>query len=256
MIGQMREIPWKGSDVLAEVARVERYDGESGKGWVVDYVVDGIRTTPFFYPDSGAFAEYRLSRSWMPYTVGMSAFRWDIYGVNTSDNEAIVKSFIDNFRKWYDEGLGLYIYSSVKGCGKTMLACCIATEIVRKNNSVVKFVTAVDYVDMVKNKSKDLEAVRECGLLILDDWGAQSEKQEWVSEVLFRLIDYRTRNDRKLPTIYTSNLPYGKSSSTDRTFSRIRDNTVGIRMPEVPVRENQADNRIKEFLRRVTDVPV
>ncbi|WP_176955565.1 ATP-binding protein [Sinosporangium album] len=64
------------------------------------------------------------------------------------------------------------------------------------------------------NCDKVMEHASECDLLILDDLGAE-KVTEWTLEQLYRIVDARVRNRRRL--VVTTNLPYderGFSGST------------------------------------------
>ncbi len=50
-------------------------------------------------------------------------------------------------------GNGLYIFSKTKGTGKTMLACVLANELIKKSDACglnVKYVTAQGYIEMIR----------------------------------------------------------------------------------------------------------
>ena len=88
-----------------------------------------------------------------------------------------------------------YIHSRVKGSGKTLLACCLANEVVERYDAVVKFIQVLDFLDLVKRKDDAAElerlSLRRCGLLVLDDLGVQTENKEWINNAMFSLIDDR-----------------------------------------------------------------
>ena len=117
----------------------------------------------------------------------------------------------------------------------------------------MKFVQVLDYIDLIKRKDEDADmerhSLKRCGLLILDDVGVQTEKQEWINNALFSLVDERYRN--MLPTLYTSNVPIEKASGDDRIQSRIYGTSIPMLLPEVSVRDHLADKYRDEFLRTV-----
>ena len=94
---------------------------------------------------------------------------------------------------------------------------------------------------------RQLEAV----LLIVDDIGATTEDKEWISNAIFRLVNWRHEN--LLPTIYTSNVPIEKLKTDDRIVSRIYEDSVPIIMPEVSIRRKKADKYRSEFLRQILE---
>lgn len=245
------------------MASVRRYDYGGVHGWDVAYEVPGYGLTqPYWYDDHTSYADSRRARSGLPieyvYKCGKD-FRWDYYGTGTGVEmlKKIAESFVSRYQEFRRSGRGLYICSRTKGSGKTLLACCLANEVMEKYNAVVKFMQVLDYIELVKKKGEgtagETEAqkrsLRECSLLILDDMGVQTEKQEWINNALFSLIDERYRN--LLPTIYTSNLPMERASGDDRIQSRIYGTSVPLLLPEVPVRDRLADRYRDEFLRTV-----
>lgn len=147
----------------------------------------------------------------------------------------------------------MYFYSDTKGNGKTMIACAVANEILRKHDISVKFINVADYIELVKMKDdasrEKLNFILEAGLLILDDIGAQVENKEWISTALFRLIDRRYTNH--YPTIFTSNVRMEDLKTDFRISRRIYDVSVPVVMPEVNVSRQIADKHTKEFLKSI-----
>ena len=91
--------------------------------------------------------------------------------------------------------------------------------------------------------------LKECGVLVLDDIGVEGDKQDWINNAIFRLIDFRDKNI--LPTIYTSNYEMDKLPGDARTIDRIIGHSVPVKMPEFSVRRTQAEKRTGDFLKQV-----
>ena len=207
--------------------QVETFQTNGASGAFVTFDVPGYgETQPFWYDEKTSYAQMRRSRSGMPkeYTYKRGKdFNWDYYRDDTNPQKNIANAFISRYEEFRRSGRGLYIYSATKGSGKTLLACCLANEVMERYNAVVKFVQVLDYIDLIKRKDEDADmerhSLKRCGLLILDDVGVQTEKQEWINNALFSLVDERYRN--MLPTLYTSNVPIEKASGDDRIQSRI-----------------------------------
>lgn len=110
-----------------------------------------------------------------------------------------------------------------------------------------------DYIELVKAKDdesqRNIEAIREAGLLILDDVGAQVENKDWITTALFRLIDRRYANH--YPTIFTSNVRMENLKTDSRISDRIYSVSIPVMMPEVNVRRQIADKHTKEFIRKI-----
>ena len=96
------------------------------------------------------------------------------------------------------------------GCGKTMLAAIVATESIKKNRNVL-FATVPRLLNDIKStyseKSNEstlgvLKTIESVDVLVLDDLGTE-KASEWVSEILFSIINERYHERRQ--TIITSN---------------------------------------------------
>lgn len=172
-------------------------------------------------------------------------FDWDIYRNSKGNKEDVSKqrefitSFIENFDKWCEVPMGLYINSKTRGSGKTFLASCICNEIIKRYAYITKFVSAIDLIDISKGDNDPLKPLRECRLLVIDDIGSKLNGQEWLNDILFSIIDYRYQH--KLTMIITSNLPIKKLNIDDRLYSRIDKMTQNIPLPEYSVRQMKAN---------------
>lgn len=61
-----------------------------------------------------------------------------------------VNEFISRYEEFQSKGMGLYIHSSEKGSGKTMLSCCLLNEISKRYVGSIKFVNALDFLEITK----------------------------------------------------------------------------------------------------------
>lgn len=229
---------------------------ELSNGRLVTYLVNGFAegyTMDIFEPagDMGYMAE-RQDLSYMPKahkSKTLEQFNWNAYnGEDTSLARRIVEGMIAKYDMIIQSGRGLYIYSETPGTGKTMLACAIANELLKTRNMRVKFITAPKYAEL---KFEDRPEFTESSLLIVDDWGSQSERQEWMVEVLFKLVDYRY--EHILPTIFTSNKAPKDSTKDDRTASRIMSESMVIKLPEYSVRDERAKRYNNSFIKELLD---
>ena len=243
---------WK-SNELCTVLEVADCKDDHIEGWFLTVRTEGGRIYGNeFIVTSEDYSEDITRHSGMPYRQPLDAFKWGFYKADTSAVQKLVKAFVENFKQFRERGYGLYICSEINGSGKTYLACCIATEIVRRYNTQVSFVTLNDYIGMLSAKDPEAQNLKDSVLLIVDDIGAQSEQQAWISDAVYRLVDYRYRQN--LPTIYTSNMAMNKASKNDRVVARIIDRSHEIRLPEFSVREMLANKNKMEFLREVMNV--
>lgn len=202
---------------------------------------------------------YRQGRSGMPVeyeSKTLRDFSWDIYGENVVVQRKLVEAFIDRFDVFVKRGQGLYIFSTVKGSGKTLLACCLANEILSRREVAVKFATVSSYLNLLTQRDdisrESAETIREASLLILDDIGAETATKPWVDSAIFELIN--NRYTKKLPTIFTSNYALHNLKIDDRAIDRIHEMSVDIAMPEKGIRWQQADKRNREFVKDVLGI--
>lgn len=212
--------------------------------------VEEYYPSPYWYSDSFDNS-YRVQRTKMPekYMGKMAKdFKWDVYGKDTSLQKKIINAFVLQFMETFlIQHRGLYIYSSTKGTGKTLLACCLGNEIANRYGINVKFVTAPDYLELVKEKDSDMkQQCKDCDLLILDDFGTQDNSKEWINETFFALID--RRNSSLCSTIITSNIPKHNNVIDDRIQSRINEMCLEIHLPEFSVRDAKTAQQEKDFL--------
>lgn len=244
--GERIMIPTWSSSELCSVLSVAEYEDEHLTGRIVTVQLDDGRIYDEFITDSEDYSAEYTRRSGMPYHKRLDAFDWGYYGRDMTTTQRMVDAFVNRYDDFSSRGYGLYICSEVNGSGKTFLACCMAMELI-KRNIPVQFVTLNDYVGMLSAKDQAAADIRDAQCLIVDDIGAQGEKQEWISDAIYRLVDYRYREN--LVTIYTSNMPLKKSSKNDRVVSRISETSHDVRLPEVSVRELLAAKKKQEFLR-------
>lgn len=244
------------------MTRVEEIKTETRSGLMVYHRYEDVGyDTQGIFVEDGIILDSQLSerrsRSGMPveyvYCMGKSV-DWGKYGSdNMEPQKKIVNAFVTNFEAFRREGRGLYLYSHTKGSGKTMVACSVANEILKKHDISVKFINETDYIELVRAKDDSsreyVKSIFEAGLLILDDIGAQDMDKDWITTALFRLIDRRYTNH--LPTIFTSNVRMEDLKMDARIIDRIYAVSVPVIMPEVNVRNQIADRHTKEFLKNV-----
>ena len=207
---------------MAQVTNVKTVKTKEQNGVLVEYLVENYgQSADFFVPDGAILdgqIDSRRVRSGMPVEY-MSKdgkdFDWGQYSEDVEIQKRIANAFVYSFATFRKQGRGLYIYSSTKGSGKTLLACCLANEVLKKQDVSIKFATVADYIELVRSSKNEavkeqMNAIMNTGLLIVDDIGATKEDKDWISDAIYRLVNRRYEN--MLPTIYTSNELY----STER----------------------------------------
>lgn len=173
----------------------------------------------------------------------LADFEWGYYADGAPEVRAEVEKFMRNFHRYQHDGMGLFLTSRTKGSGKTLLACCIANEIMRKFAVRTKFINIASYLQ--KCRDGDFNEYRDATILVLDDFGVQDDEKEYAREKTYDLVEHRDGNHKT--TIFTSNLTKEHCSKFEATASRVYEMAVEIKMPEISVRKVLADMKIKAF---------
>jgi len=121
----------------------------------------------------------------------------------------------------------LYIWGPF-GVGKTGLAVGYAWDYLTKMNPItLRFVTVPDLLASLRatystgqTEEHIITLYSRCGLLVLDDLGAEQVKDTgWLEDRLYRIIGHR--HAEELPTVFTSNLDLDHVA--DRVGPRVTD---------------------------------
>lgn len=134
---------------------------------------------------------------------------------------------------------GFLLFTGEPGCGKTHLAVAIAQTLLQQNIATL-FVVVPDLLDHLRatfDKDADVsfdvrwEAVRNVAVLVLDDFGTQSDTA-WAKEKLYQIVNYRL--NQGLPLVLTSNWTLADFDAYHpRIASRLRTAThVRITAPD------------------------
>lgn len=185
-------------------------------------------------------ALYTLSRMPLKYQYRMDLVPDDIDLKTFEELNEFKENVVDHVNK----GEGLYIWSSNTGNGKTSWACKIMGYYFRKiafssgleNEGL--YIYLPTFLDDLRNSyntsspefEEELEMVKGCRLLIIDDIGAE-RVTEWVRERIVSIINTRASNG--LCTIYTSNLSLKGLTDKlgdDRISSRIKGSVQEINL--------------------------
>ena len=189
----------------------------------------------------------------IPKDRSIADFDWTLYGVELNRQRAIVQKFLDRFSEFEREGLGLFIASRTRGSGKTYLAGAIGGELINRYAVSTRFVSASDLIEISKQKPEDgsdpLDELVSCRLLILDDLGQKLTGRDWLTDVLYRVIDKRYQLGKVM--IVTSNVMLPELDFDDRIVDRLNSMTVTIKLPEYCVRAREANTRKKAILQKL-----
>lgn len=163
--------------------------------------------------------------------------------------------FVENYQVMKEHGKGLYLYSQVKGSGKTRLASSIANALVKLHGVDIAFIKSADLITQVKktfgsketNASEVIETFRKVEVLVVDDLALKGAT-EFEEGILYDVMDYRL--EHKKPTIFTSNVTITELESIypgGRVNKRINKMAMAINLPEESIRDQEADNENAEF---------
>lgn len=164
-------------------------------------------------------------------------------------------NFVENYPIMKEHGKGLYLYSQVKGSGKTRLASSIANALVKMYGVDIAFIKSADLISQIKKTfgSKDItqadvvETFRKVELLVVDDLALKGAT-EFEEGILYDVMDYRLEN--KKPTIFTSNVTIQGLEAIypgGRVNKRINKMAMEIYMPEESIRDQEAESENVEF---------
>lgn len=226
------------------------------------YIVEDENGHQFLLPARSVTKQesiFRKVRAMIPYeflNVTAKDFNWTKYKADITEQKGMVNNYIMHYTQFKENGMGLYIHSGTKGSGKTMLACCMINEITKRNAGSVKFVNVLDFLEMTKKSYRgddEVNAIYQASLLVLDDIGVQLAK-EWVDTTLYRLINERYA--KRLPTIYTSNIPVDSLKIDDRITDRIESTTYSVRLPEESIRKDTRQQAKQKLLHEIKNSPV
>ena len=143
------------------------------------------------------------------------------------------------------------------GVGKTMLALALVQSLKERlvaERRSVRIATVPDLLsdlragfDPVRQEHREgyaevLEAYRTCGLLVLDDLGAE-RITEWVAEQFFLILDHRAR--KRLPVFLTSNHSPAELSARleERVMERLRECATGLEVKGPNLRDGKVQLR-------------
>lgn len=194
------------------------------------------------------------------YDASIQDFKWDVYldekgnTIDLTRQRKFVESFINDFEKWQEMGIGFYIYSKVRGSGKTFLASCICNSLMVKYKISTKFVSASGLIDLAKQEARQgeknpIDVLCECTLLVLDDIGQKTTGEDWMNDLLFKIIE--ARYQKKLVTLFTSNMKSSELRVDDRVSSRIDKIAQNIPLPEYSFRSRAASDEKREFYKQM-----
>ena len=133
----------------------------------------------------------------------------------------VVDIYLKGWEQFFKQGIGIELYSSALGTGKTFAATHIGKELIKQGQSVY-FIPFVEMVAAFDRQDSDyiMNKIRESGFVILDEVipPVSDAQQAFFAVQLEAIIRHRTNNN--LPTIMTTNMDQETlHSAYPRTYS-------------------------------------
>lgn len=189
------------------------------------------------------------------------SFDANIYKQEVSRERAVAAkkaaiNYVRNFDFMKENGKGLYLYSDIKGSGKTRLASSIANALVSQHGVDIAFIKSMDLISQIRKtfkrdseltESDVVASYRNVGVLIVDDMAIKGAS-EFEERIFYDITDYRL--EHKKPTIFTSNVNIDSLENFypgGRVNKRIKKMSMEIYMPEESIRDQEAEKENVEF---------
>lgn len=192
----------------------------------------------------------------------LSQFSLDIYVQQESKDiiefsYSCIQCWLRDLNEMRSRGMGLYLFSGTPGSGKTLMAACVANELMHEYDMSVRFYTSMDILEEITktwNKLSDLlesnllQKFREVDVLVIDDFGVEGTK-DWINDKFYQIIN--SRYESKKITIFTSNMSVDDLQRDIRIKNRIKERTYQLPFPEESVRENIYHSNMDDMMQRV-----
>lgn len=195
--------------------------------------------------------------------IRLNSFNRGYYENKTAINEVIdvIKYYLSNLAEMIDEGIGLYLWSDIKGSGKTRMVTSLANELIHEHQMSVRFVTSLDIISEIratwdkdselKSESRLIKYLTSVDILVIDDFGTEKRdnRQNWIDDKFYQIVN--TRYMSKLITLYTSNFAIDNLAYDTRITNRIKERNYQIHFPEESIREGIAAARERKLKQEV-----
>lgn len=165
-------------------------------------------------------------------------------------------NYVKSFEIMKDNGKGIYLYSDIKGSGKTRLASSVANALVSQHGVDIAFIKSMDLISQVRKtfakdspvtESEVVASFRNVEVLVIDDFAIKGAS-EFEERIFYDIIDYRLEHQK--PTLFTSNVPIDDLENYypgERVSGRVKRMSMEIYMPEESIRDQEAENENVEF---------
>ena len=165
--------------------------------------------------------------------VDYPSFNGEIY----DENQKFAQKLVKFSKEFPNNKIKNLVFSGKAGTGKTFLAKCIANDVENSNFSVI-YLTSTDlnYLFLKMHlgeidKILVLDILKDCDLLIVDDFGTEPIFNNVTIEYYTDIISYRITNLKHI--IITTNLTPNEilNRYNERIYSRLSDKTITAIIP-------------------------
>lgn len=169
-----------------------------------------------------------------------------------SENSKRFRKYVEVWRTVQDKNYGLLLCGE-SSLGKSFYASCIANAIIDKYVEPVIATTMPKIINKlftVEDKNKYLKELAEVPLLVIDDFGVESDS-EYKLEQIFNVINERV--NAKKPMIITTNLTASDflnppTKAHKRIYERILQSTVQFQFKGENMRIKQTKENRKDLM--------
>lgn len=211
-------------------------------------------------------AEKTLKRVLPPRALAMTLASFETGGIAQNERALLAaRNFVDNYLRAAEEGWIMGFWGPPRS-GKTHLAVAVLQACTRRFSIQPMLLNLPKALQEERERFHDrsrpspLREAAKADLLVLDDLGAQYERQgvdttrvSWVSEQLYNLLDERILHNR--PLIYTTNLsPSDLERRLDneqgrRVLGRLQEGEIAaLELLPVPGLRDERHSEAKELL--------
>lgn len=163
----------------------------------------------------------------------------------------IAQKYVQNFKKFRQEGKGLMLYGGT-GTGKTFIAACITNALLDRGYKclMTNFPRVINTISgMYEGKQQYIDDLNNYQLLVIDDLAIERQT-EYTAEIVQNVIDSRYLSGK--PLIVTTNLTYKEFLNPvdirkQRLYSRLKQMCLPIEVKGEDRREQKLSANFAEM---------
>lgn len=163
----------------------------------------------------------------------------------------IAQKYVQNFKKFRQEGKGLMLYGGT-GTGKTFIAACITNALLDRGYKclMTNFPRVINTISgMYEGKQQYIDDLNNYQLLVIDDLAIERQT-EYTAEIVQNVIDSRYLSGK--PLIVTTNITYKEFLNPvdirkQRLYSRLKQMCLPIEVKGEDRREQKLSANFAEM---------